>query len=288
VTMRIVVGVDESDGAGEALRWSLREAAVRDAELTAVLVWGWLDQHHLDPGAPFDPEYDDTTASTALVAIVAKHLPDGVPDGLRLEVVSDLAGPGLVAAGATADLLVVGARGLGGFKGLLLGSVSHHCLHRAACPVAVVKPQEEPDGAVERIVVGVDDSTTARRALDWAIDAARAHHARLQVVHAWHPALVSRTGAHVAGGVEVVEQEARQVLEDALSGVDPGDEVSVEPQLVPGSAGKALLEVARGADMIVVGSRRLSAAGGLFLGSTSLQVTHHADCPVVVVPPATG
>ena len=260
MTMRIVVGVDESDGAGEALRWSLGQAAVRDAELTAVLVWGWLDQHHLDHTEPFDPEYDDAAASEALAAIVAKHLRGGVPDGLRLRTISDLAGPGLVAAAADADLLVVGARGVGGFKGLLLGSVSHHCLHRAPCPVAVVKPLAEPDAGVERIVVGVDGSATSRRALDWAIDAARAHHARLQVVHAWHPALVNRTGAHVAGGVEVVEQEARKVLADAVAGADPGGEVSVEPKLVAGSAGKALLEVARGADLIVVGSRRLSAA----------------------------
>ena len=49
----------------------------------------------------------------------------------------------------------------------------------------------------------------------------------------------------------------------------------------------AILDVAEGADLIVVGSRQQSAAGCLFLGSTSLQVTHHADCPVVVVPPWT-
>ena len=52
------------------------------------------------------------------------------------------------------------------------------------------------------------------------------------------------------------------------------------------SPGRAILDVAKGADLIVVGSRQQSAAGRLFLGSTSLQITHHAECPVVVVPPA--
>ena len=59
----------------------------------------------------------------------------------------------------------------------------------------------------------------------------------------------------------------------------------IERTLVMGSAARAVLEAAGGADLIVVGSRQQSIAGCLFLGSVSLQVTHHADCPVVVVPP---
>jgi nucleotide-binding universal stress UspA family protein len=288
MTMHIVVGVDESEGAAEALRWAVREADARDAVLTAALVWGWLDQHHLDPGEPFDPKYDDDDALAQLEELVAKALITGVPPGIRLKAISDLAGPGLVRAAADADLLVVGARGLGGFKGLLVGSVSQHCLHHAPCPVAVVRDEDDPPRQIRRIVVGIDGSTTSLRALDWALDAARAHRSRVEVVHAWHPSYVNPMDAYLISSADVLEQSARTVLDEAIARADDRDLADpIEGLLVLGSAGRAILDVAEGADLIVVGSRQQSAAGCLFLGSTSLQVTHHADCPVVVVPPST-
>ena len=286
MTMPIVVGVDESDGAAEALRWAVREAEVRDAVLTAVLVWGWLDQHQLDPGRPFDPEFHETDALARLEAMVATALPAGVPDGIRLEVIVDRAGPGLVRAAADAELLVVGARGLGGFKGLLVGSVSQHCLHHAPCPVAVVRHQDLRHEAVERMVVGIDGSVTSRRALAWALDAARAHEARVEVVHAWHPTYVSAIDTSITAGVDLIEASARRTLADAVAEADDHGLVRpIEERLVFGPAGQALLEAADGADLIVVGSRQQSAAANVFLGSTSLQVAQHASCPVVVVPP---
>ncbi|MET0726861.1 MAG: universal stress protein [Acidimicrobiales bacterium] len=286
--MHIVVGVDESEGAAGALRWAVREADARDAVLTAALVWGWLDQHHLDPGEPFDPKYHEADALAQLERMVAKALLAGVPPGIRLKAISDLAGPGLVRAAADADVLVVGARGLGGFKGLLVGSVSQHCLHHAPCPVAVVKDQDDPPREIRRIVVGIDGSTTSLRALDWAVDAARAHRSRVEVVHAWHPSYVNPMDAYLISSADVLEQSARTVLDEAIARADDRDLAApIEGLLVLGSAGRAVLDVADGADLIVVGSRQQSAAGCLFLGSTSLQVTHHADCPVVVVPPST-
>jgi len=288
MTMHIVVGVDESEGAAEALRWAVREADARDAVLTAALVWGWLDQHHLDPGEPFDPKYHEADALAQLEQMVAKALLTGVPPGIRLKAISDLAGPGLVRAAADADLLVVGARGLGGFKGLLVGSVSQHCLHHAPCPVAVVRDQADPPREIRRIVVGIDGSTTSLRALDWALDAARAHRSRVEVVHAWHPSYVNPMDAYLISSADVLEQSARTVLDEAIARADDRDLADpIEGLLVLGSAGRAIVDVADGADLIVVGSRQQSAAGCLFLGSTSLQVTHHADCPVVVVPPST-
>ncbi|MET0490874.1 MAG: universal stress protein [Acidimicrobiales bacterium] len=286
--MHIVVGVDESEGAAGALRWAVREADARDAVLTAALVWGWLDQHHLDPGEPFDPKYHEADALAQLEQMVAKALLTGVPPGIRLKAISDLAGPGLVRAAADADVLVVGARGLGGFKGLLVGSVSQHCLHHAPCPVAVVRGQDDPPREIRRIVVGIDGSTTSLRALDWAVDAARAHRSRVEVVHAWHPSYVNPMDAYLISSADVLEQSARTVLDEAIARADDRDLADpIEGLLVLGSAGRAIVDVADGADLIVVGSRQQSAAGCLFLGSTSLQVTHHADCPVVVVPPST-
>ncbi len=284
--MHIVVGVDESDGAADALRWAVREADARHAVLTAVLVWSWLDQHNLEPAERFNPDHHEDDALATLERIVANDLPEGVPAGIRLEAVNDLAGPGLVQAAADADLLVVGARGLGGFKGLLVGSVSQHCLHHAPCPVVLVKHAKGAPQALDRIVVGLDESATSRRALDWALDAARAHHAAVQVVHAWHPSYVMPMDAYLTNA-DLIGQPAQRLLDETLAHVDDDGLASpVEGTLVLGSAGRSILEAAKDADLIVVGSRQQSAAGCLFLGSVSLQVTHHANCPVVVVPPA--
>lgn len=288
MSMHIVVGVDESDGAAAALRWAVSEARTRDAALTAVLVWGWLDQHDLDPKGTFDPKFHEADALAALEGIVAKVLGDEVPSGIRLKAVNDLAGPGLVQAAADADLLVVGARGLGGFKGLLLGSISQHCLHHAPCPVAVVKASDDSAPKRERIVVGIDGSPTSRRALAWALDAARAHHARVEVVHAWHPSYVNPMDAYLISSADIIEQSARQVLDEAIDDADDAGLASpIEAVLVMGTAAASVLEVAEDADLIVVGSRQQSAAGCLFLGSVSIQLTDHAACPVVVVPPET-
>lgn len=153
----MVVGVDESAGAAAALRWAVREAAARGWSLTAVLAWGLLDQHHLIGDQPFDPAYGEADALAALDEIVRAAV--GTADGATVErkVVCDLAAHALLSSSAAADLLVVRARGLGGFRELLLGSVSQHVLHQATCPVAVVRsdPREHTEDP-PLIVVGVD------------------------------------------------------------------------------------------------------------------------------------
>jgi hypothetical protein len=76
---RIAVGVDESDGAAAALRWAVREAEVRGWSLTAILAWGFLDQHHAIVGEPFDPSYGEADARAALDSIIAAVVGTRVP-----------------------------------------------------------------------------------------------------------------------------------------------------------------------------------------------------------------
>ena len=131
----VVVGVDGSDGAKRALRWAAEEARLRDARLRVVLAWSYLDQ----PGGEFDASYGEDDARRHLDEIIA-GLGDEA-DGVDLEpvTVNDLPARGVLeATGTDADLLVVGARGLGGFQGLLLGSVSQQVAQHARCPVVIV------------------------------------------------------------------------------------------------------------------------------------------------------
>src|SRR6185436_8843779 len=104
---RIVVGVDESAGAAGALRWAVREAEVRDWSLTAVLAWGFIDQHHDTLGVPFDPTYGEADAIAALDSIVAATVGTAAAAAIDQLVVNDLPAAALLDASEGADLLVV-------------------------------------------------------------------------------------------------------------------------------------------------------------------------------------
>lgn len=137
-----------------------------------------------------------------------------------------------------------------------------------------------------RIVVGIDGSEAARRALQWAAAEARLRRASLEVVHAWAmPAVIAFPYTSANFDPTPIEQSARATLDAAVDALDTsGLAQPVERILVNGGAASAVLEAAKGADLVVVGSRGLGGFSGLLLGSVSHQVAHHAGCPVVVVP----
>jgi nucleotide-binding universal stress UspA family protein len=279
----IVVGVDESDGAAAALRWAAREGELRQLPLTALLAWSFLEQHHAGDGR-FRAAYGEDDARATLDVVVAKVLADDALAGVRREVVCDLPAPALVRRAADADLLVVGARGLGGFKELLLGSVSSQCVHHSPCSVAVVRGSDHTMGGTpERLVAGVDGSAGSIQGLRWAADEATARHATLTVVHAFLPPATGAFGEFpFPWDPAVLEDGARAVVDRAVDELGDRDLV-VERRIVAEGAATALLGAADGADLLVVGSRGHEGFAGLLLGSVSSHVAHHAACPVVVV-----
>jgi len=280
---RIVVGTDGSDCAAEALRWAAHEAGLHGAGLTVVLAWGYLAQHHVS-GPEFVPGYGEEDARVALAAFVQAAL--GEEPGVEVDerVVCDLPAPALLEASAGADLLVVGARGLGGFRGLLLGSVSQACVHHADVPVAVVRAAA--DGATaERVVVGVDGSPESGAALRWAIAEAAARRAVLTVVHAWQAPYLGGAPYGVPIDPTPYEESARALLEASIAEVDvSGLAAPPERVLVCGGATPAILESAELATLVVVGDRGSGGFAGMLLGSVGHSVARHAACPVVLVP----
>ena len=277
----IVVGVDESDGAAEALRWAAAEGPVHGVPVVAVLAWGYLSQH--DVGSRFDPEYDEQDALEVLDKIVAGVLGDAAP--VELRAVCDLPEDALTAVATADDLLVVGARGMGGFAGLLLGSVSHKCLHRARGPIAIVR--ERPGPPAGRVLVAYDGSEPSREALRWAVAEGRARAATVEVLHAWQPPYI--TGFPLSADLAdpaSIERSARQLLADAVADLDTSGLVAPVVQTVRfGGASETILRAATDADLVVLGSRGLGSLSSAVRGSVTVQVTQHAPCPVVVLPP---
>jgi nucleotide-binding universal stress UspA family protein len=133
---RVVVGLDGSPPSVEALRLAARIAPGLGASITAVGAWEYPEEY-----AGYVPLGSDNFAEVTEVRMdkaIAEALGADVPDGFEKKVVFGRPSKVLIKEGDDASLLIVGRRGHGGFRGLLLGSVSAACVSHAACPVLVV------------------------------------------------------------------------------------------------------------------------------------------------------
>lgn len=137
-----------------------------------------------------------------------------------------------------------------------------------------------------RIVVGIDPSKDALRALRWAVDEAEIRGARLELVHAFPtPELMALPAVVSLPDPEEMKKAAEDVLDEALVSAGGGRDVEVTKRVIAGNPANALCEAAQDADLLVVGARGLGGFRGLLLGSVSHQVVAHSPCPVVVVGP---
>jgi nucleotide-binding universal stress UspA family protein len=167
----VVVGVDGSAGAKEALRWALAEARLRHWPLRAVHAWMF---GYIGGNVEGYPSWGGSLGSYTSLGVDLGDLHRAAEDlleralaaagdeteGVEIErqVVEGAAAEVLVQAATPGDLLVVGSRGHGGFAGLLLGSVSQQCVHHARCPVVVVHPPKPTAAGDESDVVAQAES----------------------------------------------------------------------------------------------------------------------------------
>ena len=155
-------------------------------------------------------------------------------------------------------------------------------------PPAEPRPPAEPG---RPIVVGVDGSPSSLRALRWAAGQARLVDAPVEAVIAWQDPAIYGMGfgwAPVSFDSDSVAAAAERVLADSVAQVTgeqaAGSPVPVVPRVVQGPAAQVLLDAARGARLLVVGSRGHGTLAGVLLGSVSQHCVQHAPCPVLVVP----
>ncbi len=144
-----------------------------------------------------------------------------------------------------------------------------------------------------RIVVGVDGSEHSIEALRFALAEGRARGADVQAVITWSmPAVTDAFGTSGLAGIDpqIFADGAKLLLDQAVdAATDDADErAAIVRSVIEGSAGHVLVELSRGADLLVVGSRGHGGFAGLLLGSVSNQCVHHAHCPVTVIRPEGG
>lgn len=198
-----------------------------------------------------------------------------------MQAVCEIASRALLEAAADADLLVVGARGSGGLRGLLTGSVAGTCLLPATVPIAVVRESSVASRG-PHIVVGVDGSAPSQAALRWALAEARRRHVALDLIHAWLPPW-TRALEIPAPDPEDMRRAARAVLDVALAAEEAAG-VTIERHVGAGGAAEMIVAATAGAELVVVGRRGDGGFRQLLLGSVAAQVADHAACTVVVVP----
>jgi nucleotide-binding universal stress UspA family protein len=130
------------------------------------------------------------------------------------------------------------------------------------------------------IVVGVDGSDHGNAALRWAVDEAKAHAAEIIAVFAWQMPLIGIPGAFDR---EEMEKLCMNFLEDTVAAVVPAPQVPITKLVAHGDVSASLIEAAKNADMLVLGSRGRGGFAGLKLGSVSSECVQHAACPVVII-----
>lgn len=271
----IVVGVDGSESSRAALRWAARVAADRGAIVRAVTGWHYPAAAG-SPGGPAElasPTETDRRVTEDLRAIVGEELDAGA-DRVRIEVRRGPTAGVLLASAARAsvDMLVLGARGLGGFDGLLLGSVTQQCVEHSPRPVVVLRGERPP--LDNPIVVGLDGSEAAARALIWAIDLAEATGSELVAVH-----------APGSGASRTVVAEAEHALEDWCAPIAERG-IAHQRRVEGGEPRTALAQLAEETDaaLLVLGATGLGPVQGLLLGSVAGYVVRYARRPIAVVP----
>lgn len=288
----VVVGIDGSDHSHRALDTACDVAAREHRSLHV------LHCYEPYPAAmgPVLPSRDVTTTLRGIAESVVQEARERVAERHPTLTVSTSlsthdAREKLSAVSHQASLLVVGSRGRGGMRSLLLGSTSLWVAHHSACPVLVVRP--EPDRApgtgtdgepVGGVVVGADDSVRSRAAVELAFAQASLRRLPLRVVHCVPP-LPYRDDPDVPLDEDLDDLQLHRLeLSEAVAGLrEKYPDVVVDLTLARGPAAGHLVEESRHNRLLVVGAHHRS-VWDLFLGSVSRAVVEHAACPVIVAP----
>ncbi|AXE76697.1 universal stress protein [Streptomyces atratus] len=279
----VIAAVDGSSHSREALDWAAREAVRQGLPLVIV--------HARTPNRRTGQEAQQREAEELLtqsVRRVSEIVPDLHPSTLAP---LDFPSAALASLSSDASLVVVGSRGLGGFRSLMLGSNSLATASMAQCPVVVIHsgPSDEDEGeaaeAFPDIVAGVAADESSEAVLEFAFaTAASRPGARLRIVHGW-----TMFSSMLSGGPVFDRDAAAAAAERTLAELTAGwrekyPQVEVVREPVGGSAARTLVTASTTAALTVIGRRKGGESLGLGLSPVAQTTLTHALGPVAVVP----
>ncbi|WP_431245674.1 universal stress protein [Leifsonia xyli] len=276
---RVVIGFDGSPSAWRALDWATQRVDRRGGTLDVV---AGLDTRL--GAAVFGPRAEVTTGLEFELRQAQAHVRDRAPAvSADFRWVDGPPAGALLRAAEGASLLVVGTDRRTDGSGARIGSLPLRVAAKAECPVAVIP--DMPDVERNVVVVGVDESPFGRSALALAVTEASWLRADIEAVHAWdvpeifHRALDEGTDVDPA---YLARQNA--VVPDAIADVPTAHEAPITPVVLRQNPASALIERARGAALLVVGTRGRGRFTAAVVGSVSHDVLLNLPCPVLVTP----
>ena len=285
MTRPILVGIDGSEESMFALDWALAEATSRGLPLQlvhAVDLRPYGAPSHI--GALYSEENDARLHARHVLKAARERAATVAPNvAVTAKTATTRPAAALIKASTGAGMVVLGARGGGGFEGLLLGAVAAQVAAHAACPVVVVR---NASVQTNEVVVGVDGSPLSEAAVAFAFDHASRYTCKIVALHAWPHPVSTGPGDEVPFlyDVDKVAEEETRLLAEAIAGHrDTYPDVDLVPRVVHAAPARALVEASAHADMVVVGSRGRGGFASMLLGSVSHIVLRHAACTVAVV-----
>lgn len=286
----VVIGVDGSEQALQAVRWGANEAARHRAQLALVHALE-IPSQYMGPWPPSQELREKLTEhgrSVLQAAEAAAKQTADVEVSSRLD--NDNSAEALIGASRSALMVVLGATGHGGFlAGLALGSTATQTATHSECPVVVVRGANADNRPADQpVVAGVDGSPQADKALGYAFAEAALRGAPLTAVHAWfdNEAIADTIEVNRFASSEPVADIESNVLEKALSGWrEKYPDVPVRSVVEHDKPRRKLVALSASAQLVVVGSRGWGGFRELLLGSTGQALIHHSECPVMVVRP---
>ncbi|MFI9561123.1 universal stress protein [Nonomuraea endophytica] len=279
----IVVGADGSDAATAAVEWAADDAARAAARLHIVHA---VDRSPYEIATFSTPGQGDAIALSAQSVLadaeaVARKRQPGID--VTSELYEGAAAAVLRGQAGNASEIVIGGRGLGGFPGAVLGSVSTHVAGHAHGPVVVVR--SDPGTVFGEIVIGLDDYHAGEPALAYAFEQAMLRMSTLRAVRAWRPPVHAHVPESTHDLDEIHATQCR-IATDTLQGWRQRyPQVQVIEDVQQTHPVDALAKASEKADLVVVGSQGRGAIGTVMLGSVTLGVLHHARNSVAVVRP---
>lgn len=280
----VVVGVDGSRSALEAVDWAADSARWRGVPLWIVHAFLW-DRYQGEERSPDEQSRKEALLSTAAERAALRA--PGVETVTKL--VAEPPVSGLLHAALDASMVVVGSRGRGVLAALLAGSVGSGAAAYADCPVVVVRNRVGVRyGAAPRVAVGVPGGEPRGAVMEFAFQEAERHGAELLAVRAWRCAeslaVPLAHGAH-SGNRHRHMRAAEEAVDAALDkGLSRHPEVHAVRRVVEGPARTVLLDASYGAELLVVGVCGREGRRGTPLTSLQHAFLHRAHCPVAVVP----
>ena len=279
---RILVGVDDSDGGAAALRYATAEARRTGAGLHLLHVVP--DYRAMSPMLPLIPDDLERTGRAILGHAAARAVEDLGADAVATTLVTGRRVACLVEAATRSTSVVLGRETPSRRERIASGATTIGVAARASCPVVAVPLGWEPGAGRGRVAVGLKGGTHPRPLLQRAFREAARRDAELVVVHAWRLAggyddlIARRTGEQEWS--DVVRTQVAPHLEEGRAAY-PGVRGSL--QVVHSEASRALVEVSRSADLLLIVRPRHRVPGAC-LGATGRVVVTAAACPVEVVP----